>query len=89
MGTWRRTLGLHLTPIVILILGGLVAAVGLAEVPRGWIVAGPLVLTLAGHLAVKAAQSSAADSDRIGNLWGALACLVVFILGIAAYNLRV
>jgi hypothetical protein len=78
----------HLAGGIILLGGVLVAGLGLAEVPRGWIIAGTAILTLAGVLAGNAAQAGITDASRVRALSGALGCVVVFVLGLAAYNLR-
>lgn len=78
----------HLGGGVILVGGLIIAGLSLADVPRGWIVAGTGVLTAAGLFAGHAAQGGIADGSRVRALSAALGCLVVFVLGIAAYNLR-
>jgi hypothetical protein len=77
-----------LSGLAVVMLGVLVAALGLSAVPREWIVAGTAVLTLTG-LCLGHAQTEAITPEAKAKSYGwAIITLVAFIVGIGAYNLH-
>jgi hypothetical protein len=71
--------------VLIIVIGVLVTAIGLANVPAGWIIAGTFALTLVGILVGHALRRDVGDQARVRLLFGANVVLLLGLLVAAGY----
>ena len=68
-----------------LVFSVIIAAIGLADVPRTWIIAGTAVLSVASLCIGHALMPSTIPATKVKALGGAVAALLVYIVGTLGY----